>query len=187
MFFYQLQLLPHFLDCDAVKKLSSGSMIILIITWVFRIILQNIWRRVVGSSRSNISLSNIFATLLLTWRFHQNCQTAFGIVCINGLNDHCLRSQNSCIWRVHLTIPRDRNWRRYSIQYQKIILHGKKICIEKVKYRIVFLKIWNSYIIDFIAYCMSLYEGCSLFIDKLSEAESANFNKIKSLGGGQYR
>ena len=53
------------IHCDAVKQLSSGSMIILIITWRFRIILQNIRRRVVGSSLSNISLSNIFATLLL--------------------------------------------------------------------------------------------------------------------------
>ena len=40
-------------------------------------ILQNIWRRVVGSHLINISSSNIFQTLLMLERFLENCQYAF--------------------------------------------------------------------------------------------------------------
>ena len=41
-------------------------------------ILQNIWKKVVGNVLVKISLSNILLTLLLPARFHQNCQAAFG-------------------------------------------------------------------------------------------------------------
>ena len=41
-------------------------------------IIPNILWRVVGSVLTNISPSNIFPTLLLPERFHQNCKAAFG-------------------------------------------------------------------------------------------------------------
>ena len=44
----------------------------------FRKILQNTWRRIVCYVLNNISPSNIYLTLLLLARFHQNCQAAFG-------------------------------------------------------------------------------------------------------------
>ena len=42
-----------------IQKLSSGSMVLLTITFELRMILQNIWRRVVGNVLINISPSNI--------------------------------------------------------------------------------------------------------------------------------
>ena len=53
-------------------------MILLTITSELSLILQNIWRRVVGNVLNNISHSNIFPVLLLPARFHQNRQAAFG-------------------------------------------------------------------------------------------------------------
>ena len=50
---------------------------LLMITLELWMILQNIWMRVVGNVRNNISPLNIFPTLLLLARFHQNCQGAF--------------------------------------------------------------------------------------------------------------
>ena len=44
----------------------------------FRKILQTIGRRVVGYALIDIPPSNIFLTMLLSARFHQNCQAAFG-------------------------------------------------------------------------------------------------------------
>ena len=54
--------------------LSSGSIILLTVTLKVRMILQNIWRRVVGYVLIAISLTNIFLTLLLPAIFHQNCK-----------------------------------------------------------------------------------------------------------------
>ena len=39
---------------------------------------QNILRKVLGSVLNNISPSNIFATMVLFERFHQNRQAVFG-------------------------------------------------------------------------------------------------------------
>ena len=49
---------------EFVLELSSGSMILLIITLELGMYLQTIWRRVVGNVLINISLSNIFLTML---------------------------------------------------------------------------------------------------------------------------
>ena len=48
-------------------------------------------------------------------------------------------------------------------------------------------KILNIYKIDVIAAQMSLYKSSSLFISKTYKADSAKFNKIRSLGGRKYR
>ena len=53
--------------------LSSGSLRILAITCELKIILQNTSRRVVVSAQINISRSNIFQTIILLERYHQNC------------------------------------------------------------------------------------------------------------------
>ena len=50
---------------ECLEKFWSGSIMFLTITWKFRIILQNICRRVIGSAPINISPSNIFPTMLL--------------------------------------------------------------------------------------------------------------------------
>ena len=42
-------------------------------------ILQNIWRRVVGNVVINISPSNIFQKMLLVEKYIQNCQACFGL------------------------------------------------------------------------------------------------------------
>ena len=60
------------------RKLSSGVMILLTITFELGIILQNIWRRVVGNVLINISPSNILPIVLKPDRFLQNCQAGFG-------------------------------------------------------------------------------------------------------------
>ena len=43
-------------------------------------ILQTIWRRVVGNVFINISASNIYLTMIFYARFHKNCSTAFGLL-----------------------------------------------------------------------------------------------------------
>ena len=48
-------------------------------------ILQNIWRRVVGNIGINISPSNIFLAMLLRARFDQNCQAVLDAVSTYGL------------------------------------------------------------------------------------------------------
>ena len=58
------------------RKLSSGSFIHLTITLELKKILQNIWRRVVGSVLINISPWNIFLILLLLENY--KCQTELG-------------------------------------------------------------------------------------------------------------
>ena len=58
--------------------LSSGSLILSKITWNLRMILQNIWRGVVGIVMINISSPNIIPNVPTTQTFWQNCQTAFG-------------------------------------------------------------------------------------------------------------
>ena len=40
--------------------------------------LRNIRRKLVGNILVNISPSNIFFTILLPARFHQNCEASFG-------------------------------------------------------------------------------------------------------------
>ena len=59
-------------------KLSSGSMLLLMINFDLRMILQNLWRRVVGNVLMNISPSNILLTMLLPTKYHQSCSAAFG-------------------------------------------------------------------------------------------------------------
>ena len=46
---------------------------------------QNISRKVLGSVRNDISPSNMFATMVLFERFHQNSQAVLAAVSINGL------------------------------------------------------------------------------------------------------
>ena len=61
------------------KKMLSGSMILLTITWMLRKTLQNSWWRVEGDFQMNISPSNIFPTMLSLERIsHQNYHAAFG-------------------------------------------------------------------------------------------------------------
>ena len=43
------------------------------------------------------------------------------------------------------------------------------------------------YKLDLFATWMSLYEGSGLFISEISEADRPEFNKIRFLGGRQYR
>ena len=62
---------------EFLQKLSSGSVILLMITMELRMNFQNIWRRVVGNVLNNMCPSNIFPTLLLPSRFHQNLPAAF--------------------------------------------------------------------------------------------------------------
>ena len=54
-------------------------MILLIITFEFWKILQNIWRRVVSNILNNIPPSNIFLAWLLPARFYQNRKAIFGL------------------------------------------------------------------------------------------------------------
>ena len=61
-----------------LQKLSSGSTILLAITLESKMIVKNIWRRVVGNVLMNISPSTFFLTVLQPARFHQNCQAALG-------------------------------------------------------------------------------------------------------------
>ena len=49
-------------------------------------ILQNIWRSVVGNVLINISPSIILPILLKPERFHKKCQADLAAVSINGLN-----------------------------------------------------------------------------------------------------
>ena len=59
-------------------KLSSGPIILLIITSVLRMILQTVRRRVVVNDPKNISPSNIFPTLLFPATYNQSGQASFG-------------------------------------------------------------------------------------------------------------
>ena len=53
---------------EFLPKLLCGTSILLTITFTMKMILQNIWRRVVGNVINNISLSNVFPILLLLIR-----------------------------------------------------------------------------------------------------------------------
>ena len=55
-------------------------------------LLENIWRRVVGNILMNISPSNISWNMLLAKRFHQNHQAILAAVSINGLKRFSLSS-----------------------------------------------------------------------------------------------
>ena len=68
----------HYVNPLILLELSSGSKIILTITWKLRIILQIIGSRVVGGVLINIFPSNIFQISLLLERFHQNYKAGFG-------------------------------------------------------------------------------------------------------------
>ena len=63
---------------EFLQKLSSGSVILLTITFKMRMILQTIWRRVVGNVLIDFSPSIILLTLLLPAKYHQTCAAAFG-------------------------------------------------------------------------------------------------------------
>ena len=58
------------------SKLLSGSFIVVTITDKRRVILENIWRRVVGSVLIKISPSNIFISMLSPEKIHQICQAS---------------------------------------------------------------------------------------------------------------
>ena len=77
---------PLMLKCSSRNyRLLCGSMLLLTITWKSRIILQNIWRRVVDSSLINISPSNIFLIFLLLERYHHNYQAVLAATGMHGL------------------------------------------------------------------------------------------------------
>ena len=61
-------------------------MILLSILFELAIILQTIWRSVVGNALINISLSIIFLNMILPEMFHQNCKSVLAVVSNNGLN-----------------------------------------------------------------------------------------------------
>ena len=63
---------------ELLLKLSSGSKLLLTITLRLRMVLQDIWRKVVGNILINSSPSNIFQTLLLPSKYHWNREAAFG-------------------------------------------------------------------------------------------------------------
>ena len=67
------------------QELTSGSMILKTIILELHMVLQNIWKKVVGYDLFNISPSNIFLFMLLPARFNQNCQVVLAAVSINGL------------------------------------------------------------------------------------------------------
>ena len=71
---------------DISKNLSSGSLILMTTIFELRLILQNIWRRVVIYILINISPSNIFLNMFSPAIFHQNCQAVLDFVSINGLS-----------------------------------------------------------------------------------------------------
>ena len=71
---------------DFFQKLSSGSLILMTTIFELRLILQNIWMRVVINILINISPSNIFPNMFLPAIFHQNCQAVLAVVSIDGLN-----------------------------------------------------------------------------------------------------
>ena len=68
----------HLLTLEFLQKLLSGPMIILTIPLKLRVVLQNIWRRVVVNVLIKISPSNIFLTFLLPTWFYQYCRATFG-------------------------------------------------------------------------------------------------------------
>ena len=74
---HMLRLLTH-KHLRVPPGLSSGSLILLIITLELRVILQNIHRKVVNIIMINISPPDIFSYMLLLERFNQNFQTGFG-------------------------------------------------------------------------------------------------------------
>ena len=63
-------------------------MIILTITQKSRIILQDIWRRVVGNVLINISPSNMFPYMPLEKRINQNSAAVLVAVSMSGLTYH---------------------------------------------------------------------------------------------------
>ena len=66
---------------SSCKQFPSGSKKLSTITLEIRIIMQNIWRRVVDYILIKVSPSNIFLNMLLPARFQQSCQAAFGRSC----------------------------------------------------------------------------------------------------------
>ena len=64
-------------SCLFLQKVSSVSRILLIISFELTMIEYHIWGRVVGNVLANISLWNIYYTLLLEAIFRQSCQAAF--------------------------------------------------------------------------------------------------------------
>ena len=67
-------------------KLLSGPMILLKVVLKLRIMLQNIWMRVVGNILDNCFPSNLFLCILFPARFHANCQAVLAAVSIIKLN-----------------------------------------------------------------------------------------------------
>ena len=88
-----------------------------------------------------------------------------------------------------------KNDRIEDLMYLKRIV-SKDYCIKKLsyrnsiaskKYRIVSLKISNICKSVLLATWSSLHESSSLFVRENSEAGNAEFNRIRYLGGRQYR
>ena len=61
---YEMEILKISGKDEEFGKLSSGSIRLLTITWELSLILQNVWRRVVGKVLINISPANIFPLLI---------------------------------------------------------------------------------------------------------------------------
>ena len=70
-------------------------------------LLENIWRRVVGNILMNISTSNISWNMLLAKRFHQNNQAVSAAVSINGLRfGHKRQQQLYSIFKISRNIQK---------------------------------------------------------------------------------
>ena len=82
----------------SLQKLSSAILILLAIILELKIILQNIWRRVVGKVLINISPSNILLIMLLLARFRQHCLAVLTDLSNTGLTCSCLYIANNSTW-----------------------------------------------------------------------------------------
>ena len=118
-----------------------------------RLILQNIWRRVVINILINISPSNIFLNMFLPAIFHQNCQAVLDVVSINGLNIIILRSQKPLQLHCHKTICLTNLFFRFNLLMLKDflqILSSASIILLTItlKLRKVLQNIWRRVVGD---------------------------------------
>ena len=78
---------------EFLQKLSSESMILLAITLRLIMVLQDIWRRVVGNVLSDNSPSNMLMALLLAAKYYCDyCDLRLLLAAVskNGLRDRCI-------------------------------------------------------------------------------------------------
>ena len=96
-------------------------------------LLENIWRRVVGNILMNISPSNISWNMLLAKRFHQNNQTVSAAVSINGLTHSWLEiSLTSFIPSYEINIELSMNSQNIWILINKYLLVTLSILLYRV-------------------------------------------------------